>query len=259
MEQGVTNFKLVTAHNTLYLVENRGRLELRGRDKSVQSVVDLAEPQRLELDNLRYLVSVLLFIPPPRRILMLGTGAGSLLHFLRHQYPEARLTALDIDRELIEEMLARQVLPAADDRLEYVFADAADYLDQPRQPFDLVAVDIFYGAQTPAWLLAKNRLLQLHGLLSNPGALAFNLLLDSDHELQRFQREMQRLFQQQTLSLPVPGLENRVVIGVQGDVGARDMASNLQRAAELSAQIDIDLMPMLSLMYNTNPAGDGLL
>ena len=259
MEQGIQNFKLVTAYNSLYLVQSEDRLELRGHDKAVQSIVNLAQPDRLEMENLRYLVAALLFIPAPRRILMLGTGAGALLHFLRHHYPRARLTALDIDRELIDEMHARDLLPAADARLEYVCADAADYLEQTRDRFDLVAVDLFYGAQTPAWLLAKERLRQLQALLENPGALAFNLLLDSNHDLQRFYRDLQGLFRQQTLSIPVPGLENRVVIGVSGDVGSRDMAANLQRAADLSAQLDLDLVAMLSLMYNTNPAGNGLL
>ena len=224
MEESIKNFKIETAYNTLHLVEHRGKLELRGRGKAIQSIVDLETPYHLELENLRYLVSVLLFIPSPRRILMLGTGAGSLLHFLRHHYPSAHLSALDIDSELIEELRARAILPPPDEYLEYLYADAATYLEQTQQRFDLVAVDLFYGAQTPNWLLQKKCLRQLHHLLSDSGALAFNLLLDSNHDLQRFYRELQALFQQQTLSLPVPELENRIVYAVNGNIESRDMA-----------------------------------
>ena len=55
--------------------------------------LDLENPHHLELKNLEYLMAVLLFIPDPERILMLGTAAGSLLHFLKYHYPEARITA----------------------------------------------------------------------------------------------------------------------------------------------------------------------
>ena len=102
MDQRKQNFKIETAHNSIHLVYDRDRLELRGRDKALQSVINLGKPQQLELANLEYLMSVLLFMPAPRRVLMLGTAAGSLLHFLQHHFPQADITAVDIDAELIE-------------------------------------------------------------------------------------------------------------------------------------------------------------
>jgi spermidine synthase len=46
-------------------------------------------------------MSALIFISAPERILVLGTAGGSLLHFLRHYYPQADITAVDIDNDLI--------------------------------------------------------------------------------------------------------------------------------------------------------------
>ena len=259
MDDILENFKLTTPYNSIHLVYHQGKLELRSRDKSLQSVINLQHPHRLELSNLEHLLSVLLFIAPPQRILMLGTAAGSLLHFLRHYYPRAQLTALDIDRELIDKLLDLAILPAADDRLTYVCADAADYIQNVEQRFDLVLVDIFHGARSPAWLLTKTTLQRLYGLLADQGALAFNLLVDSDHDFKRFYRDLRQQFNHQALSLQVSGLENKVVYGVRGKIEARDMAANLNMAMELSAQIDIDFMPILSAIYNSNPVGDGLL
>ena len=259
MDQRRQNFKIETAHNSIHLVYDRDRLELRGRDKALQSVINLAKPQQLELANLEHLMSVLLFMPAPRRVLMLGTAAGSLLHFLQHYFPQADITAVDIDAELIERLLNLQILPAASDTLTYVEDDAAHFIARSDRVYDLVLVDIFNGAQSPAWLLEKASIQRLYDLTGSGGGLAFNLLVDSDHDFRLFYRDLGQRFDDNTLSLPVAGLENRVVYAIR-DAGATvDMAASMQRAIDLSAQLDIDLMPILSVIYNTNPAGQGLI
>ena len=55
-------------------------------------------------------------------------------------------------------------------------------------------VDVFNGAQSPPWLLEKSTLQQLHDMTSDNGALAFNLLIDSDHDFKLFYRDLRQLF-----------------------------------------------------------------
>jgi len=259
MDDSIKNFKIDTNHNSIHLVNHQGRLELRSQDKSLQSVINLDKPHHLELRNLEYLMSVLLFVAAPQRILMLGTAGGSLLHFLRYHYPQADITAVDIDNELIEQLLELDILPPADDRLTYICDDAQQIIKRSEQSFDLVIVDVFNGAQSPPWLLETASIRQLHDLVSVNGALAFNLLIDSDHDFRLFNRTVRQQFQQQTLCLPVAGLENRIVYGVRRKPAASDMTSNMHKALELSAQLDIDFMPILSVIYNTNPVDEGLI
>jgi spermidine synthase len=259
MDESARNFKIETTFNSIHLVYDQGRLELRGKDKALQSVINLDAPQQLELPNLQYLLSVLLFMPSPRRILMLGTAAGSLLHFLQHHYPQADVTAVDIDAELIDQLLRLQILPAPGKRLTYVNDDAARYIAQSDQSYDLVLVDVFNGAQSPPWLLEKTSIQQLYQRTACGGALAYNLLVDSEHDLRLFYRDLRQQFCGNALSLPVAGLENRVVYALRDPGPAVDMAANMQRALQLSAQLGIDLMPILSVIYNTNPVGQGLI
>jgi spermidine synthase len=259
MDDFYKNFKIETAYNSIDLVYHQGLMELRGKDKSLQSVINLEKPHHLELKNLEFLMSVLMFIAAPQRILMLGTAAGSLLHFLRHYYPQAEITAVDIDNDLITQLLDLDILPPADDRLTYVHDDAARVIQNSAHRFDLVLVDVFNGAQSPPWLLAKTTLQQLHDLTSDKGALAFNLLIDSDHDFKLFYRDLRQLFSQQTLSLPVSGLENKIVYAIRSAGLANDMESNMQAAIDLSAQLEMDFMPILSVIYNTNPVGGGLI
>jgi spermidine synthase len=259
MDDSQRNFKIETAYNSIHLVYDRGQLQLRSRDKALQSVINLETPQQLELANLEYLMSVLLFVTAPRRILMLGTAAGSLLHFLQYHYPQAEITAVDIDTELIEQLLQLEILPPASSKLSYLCDDAAHFLAQSKQEFDLVLVDIFHGSQSPRWLLQKSSIQQLYERTASGGALAFNLLVDSEHDFRIFCRDLRQRFHGKTLSLPVAGLENKIVYGIRNPAAAGDMSANMRRAQALSAQLGIDLVTILSVIYNTNPVGQGLI
>ena len=259
MDNSQSNFKIETAYNSIDMCYHDGRLELRSHDKALQSVINLKNRHCLELKNLEFLMSVLLFIPEPRTILMLGTAAGSLLHFLCHHYPQADITAVDIDAELIERLLEMEILPAAGSRLDYVIADAAEFITQCDQSYDLVLFDVFDGAQTPDWLLGQTTVNRLHQLVTKRGALACNLLVESDHDFGLFYRKIRRVFGQRTLNLPVAGLENRITLGFRAATAETDMSSNLGKALTLSANLGFDLMPILAVIYNTNPVGRGVI
>jgi spermidine synthase len=234
-------------------------LELRDRDHALQSVIDLQAPERLCLRNLEHMMSALLFIPTPQRILVLGTAAGSLLHYLRHYLPRARITAVDIDAELTDRMLRLELLPPAGDRLEYVHADAAAFIAAERRQFDLVLVDVFNGACSPPWLLQREANEALHRLCAEHGAVSYNLLLASDHDFKAFYRSLGRLYGENTLSLPVKGFENRVVCAVRQPRSPGNMDELLRHADRLSSSLGIDFVQLLSVAYNSNPSGVGLL
>ena len=253
------NFKIDTAHNSIEMCYTEERLELRSHDNALQSVINLENRHSLGLKNLEYLMSVLLFIPPPREVLMLGTAAGSLLHFLHHYFPETKVTTVDIDADLIGQLLQMEVLPAANAKLDYIHADAKEFIAQCGQSFDLVLVDIFDGAQSPAWLLEKNTTNNLFRLLTRRGALVYNLLIESEHDFKRFYRDLRLVFDQQTLCLPVQGLENTIAYGIRSPPPPLDMTQHMKLAVELSERLEIDFMRILAVIYNTNPVGRGVI
>lgn len=82
----------------------------------------------------------------PRQVLIIGGGEGaSLREVLRYRSVE-RVVMVDIDRELVE--LCQKWLPEwhqgafQDPRVELVFADGQDYIDQTALTFDVVIIDI---------------------------------------------------------------------------------------------------------------------
>ena len=259
MEDNSKNFKIETPYNRINVFYLEGRLELRSDDDTLQSVINLQNPHHLELRNLEYMMAVLLFAPEPKRILMLGTAAGSLLHFLRHHYPAAEITTVDIDVELIEKMLKIEILPPAQTGLTYVYDDAAHFIEHCDQDYDLILIDIFSGTQSPAWLLQKQATNNLFRLLTERGALAYNLLIDSEHDFKRFYRDLRLVFAEQTLCLPVQGLENTIAYGIRNPRPAVEMTQNMQQAIALSERLEIDFMRVLAVIYNTNPVGHGVI
>ena len=258
MEVNFEDFKLETAYNRLRIRRREGLLELCSHDNALQSVIDLEHPQRLCLRNLECLLGVLLFVPLPRRVLVLGTAAGSLIHWLRH-YLDADIVSVDIDGELVDRMLELGVLPPADSRLEYIQADAREFLVDTTARFDLVLADVFSGARTPRWLLQGSTAELLRERLSDTGALAYNLLIPSEHDFRQFYTELRRVFERRTLCLPVAELENTIAYALNGAPLAGDLDTCRSRALELGASLDIDFLRILAAIYNTNPVNSGII
>ena len=67
------------------------------------------------------------------------------------------------------------------------------------------------------------------------------------------------MFDEQTLCLPVQGLENTIAYGFRSPRPALDMTQNMQLAIALSERLEIDLMLVLAALYNTNPVGRGFI
>ena len=252
-------FKATTKYASLSIVQKADCVELRSDTNALHSVIDLKNPQRLALRNLEYLMGVLLFIPAPQKILLLGTGGGSLIHFLRHHYPRSHLTSVDNDSELQDLIRQKMLLPEAGENLVYLIDDASHYLQHCEQKFDLILVDIFSGSQSPGWLLESPTMRQLYNLLTDQGAVAYNLLVDSDHDFKLFFENLGQLFKQQILSLAVDGFENRLVYGFYCAPPRREMSYYIERAIAMAELQDIDYLSVLSTIYTTNPIGSSVI
>jgi spermidine synthase len=252
-------FKFKTKHAELSITQNADRLELHAHSNALHSVINLKAPQKLALKNLEFLAGVLLFLPEPENILLLGTGGGSLIHFLRFHYPKARVIAVDLDAELLEIMHQKMRLPKASQYLTYVIDDADHYLRYCNRRFDLILIDIFDGTQSPGWLLELQSMQRLYSLLSDRGAVAYNLLIDSDHAFKQFYRRLRQAFNGQTLILPVKGFDNTITYALRYQPAGRDMVWYIQQASTLGESHDIDYMAVLSAIYDSNPTGSGLI
>ncbi len=88
---------------------------------------------------------VMLTHPDPRNVLIIGGGEGAILREVLRYRSVERAVMVDIDRELVE--LCQKLLPEwhagafQDPRVELLFADGKDYLDQAEPSFDVILID----------------------------------------------------------------------------------------------------------------------
>ncbi len=84
--------------------------------------------------------------PDPRSVLIIGGGEGATLREVLGYRSVERVVMVDIDRELVE--LCQKLLPEwnegafQDPRVELVFADGKEYVEQTRSAFDVILIDV---------------------------------------------------------------------------------------------------------------------
>lgn len=106
----------------------------------VQSEMLIREPQTLNIAYTRKMMAFLLFVPRPKHVMIVGLGGGSLTKFCYAKLARSRVTTIEINEDVIA--LAELFgVPAPDDRLAIVQADATRYLAQTSERVDVILLD----------------------------------------------------------------------------------------------------------------------
>jgi spermidine synthase len=179
----------------------------------IQGAMRIARPFALELDYTREMMMPLLLREDtwPRRVLIIGLGAASVLKFLWRHRPQARFTVVEIDPQV--EFVARQYFKFPDDpdRIHLHIGDGADYVVSTNKSFDLILVDGFDAKARAGRLDTLPFYLDCRRCLSKDGLLCVNLL----SRRKDFSKSIARLtdaFDQRALAMPSCDSGNAIVI-----------------------------------------------
>ncbi len=145
-------------------------------DGTAQSHVDLDDPTHLEFEYVRRIAHVVDLIAPagaPLRVLHLGGGAWTLPRYVAATRPGSVQRVVEIDGALAGLVAAR--LPADGSGIEVTVGDARAVLARTHGPLDLVVLDVFAGARTPAHLTTREFLADIARVLAPGGVLAANV------------------------------------------------------------------------------------
>lgn len=118
----------------------------------------------------------------PKSVLMLGLAGGTAFRILRRLLPDCRLTAVDIDAQIVD--LARTHMDLDALGIEVVIGDAYAWLARNRRQFDVVIDDIYLAGRTDvfrpkAWDGAL--IGHLRRAIAPAGLLAVNLVTGAGH------------------------------------------------------------------------------
>ena len=144
-------------------------------DGTAQSHVDLDDPTHLEFEYVRRLGHVVdLLEAPAPRVLHLGGGAWTLARYVATTRPGARQQVVELDAGLVDLVGSR--LPADGLGIDVVVGDARAALTRvPPGTVDLVVLDVFAGARTPAHLTSAEFLRSAAAVLAPDGVYAANV------------------------------------------------------------------------------------
>lgn len=147
-------------------------------DGVAQSHVDLDDPTHLEFEYMQWLghlVDVMAPAGEPLRVVHLGAGALTLARYVGSTRPGSRQRAVDIDESVVATMRARARLPRGL-RVPVQIADAREAIARMRPgSADLVVLDVFVGARTPAHLTSVEMVRLVRRLLADDGVVAVNI------------------------------------------------------------------------------------
>jgi spermidine synthase len=134
----------------------------------------LARPDTLVLAYLRAMMCFVLFVPRPRRIVMVGLGGGSLAKFCHRHFPDAHITVIELRADVIALRDAFHVPPDSA-RFTIVHADAADWLAAHPGSADVLLVDGFDATGLPPRLADAAFYMDCRRLLRPGGVLVSNV------------------------------------------------------------------------------------
>jgi spermidine synthase len=148
--------------------------ELYFKREIVQSGMRLADPWALDFSYTRLAMAFLLFNPAPRKILLLGLGGGSLSKFCHRHLPEADLTTVEIDGDVIA--LREEFLVPADGPNFHVVQDDAARFVAREGGFDAIVLDCFDPEGYSPSVMTRDFFRDARDALAKKGVLVSNLV-----------------------------------------------------------------------------------
>ena len=158
-----------------FVIEDDGARCLYFTRDFIQSEMRLDDPFELAFAYTRKMMAFLLFLPEPRAILMLGLGGGSLAKWCHRHLPGARVTAVEIDPDVIA-FRDQFLVPPDGERFRVVRGDAAQYVAQCEERADVVIIDAFDRDGVAPALCTREFYRDVRAMLSRSGVVAANLV-----------------------------------------------------------------------------------
>lgn len=175
----------------------------------IQSAMQLDRPDALDLAYTQRMMAFLLFNAQPRNVMLFGLGGGSLAKFCHRHLPLAKITAVEIDPDVIA-LREHFLIPPDSPRFCVVEADAAEFVTRVDKGIDVLLVDAFDRFGIAPSLERREFVRDCHAKLSPSGILVINLA-DESERCERMLALARDVFDDRVIVLPVRDDGNQVL------------------------------------------------
>ena len=219
----------------------------------MQSEMSLKAPNELALRYTQKMMAFLPFHPRPKRIVLIGLGGGSLVRFCHHRLHGTRMTAVELDPDVIA-WRDTFMLPPDGPRLELLQADGAEYLEQAEKGIDVLLVDAFDKTGFAPSLANREFFENAYARLSGNGVLVINLAGDKESYAGVIGEAM-HAFDDQVIVISVPDDGNHVLYAFKELWFEPRWRWLLSFAKELRANYGLDFPAFVQKMERSTKLG----
>ncbi len=228
-------YEKASAYNKIVVTEDAAGLRILSFGNDVrQSVVKVGDPDRLELRYAPAMLAAMTLVDEPKRVLVVGLGGGTLPGFLRKHYPRTTIDVVDIDPDVVD--VAKRFFGFKEDTLMYAHvADGRKFIEENREPYDIIFLDAFGPDNTPYTLTTQEFLQGVRKAVAPKGIVVANIFSENINPLYR---SMVRTYQEtfrEVYVLDVAEAGNKIVVALawQGNFRPDDA---VRRARQIGKQ-----------------------
>ncbi len=234
------------------VIDNHNERSLYFDGSILQSRMSLKAPHELILYYPRYMASALLAQPLPRNVLLIGIGAGSIIHFLAHHFPNCCIDAVDNSSKIIEIAKSFFLLKES----EYIKThcqDGYEFLAEKTDQkfYDIIFIDAFDERGMARKIYSKEFLKLCKNVLSPSGLISCNLWSGNEKILKKVKKAIHKNSQGQ-LYIPVKERENIIALAFSTPVPWNIITRPKEELRSLSAQYHIDFLEIVKIIKRHN-------
>ncbi len=233
---------------SIEISEERGVRYLHFGSRWIQGAMRVARPWALELEYTRDMMFPLLLRPPlrwPKSVLLIGLGAASLPKFLYRHRPQAALTVVEIEAEVVAAAAQYFMLPEDPRRFTIEIADGHDYVAATERRFDLIVVDGYDAKCRVGMLDTLPFYCGARAHLTDAGLLVTNFL-NRHRGLPGSMKRLDDAFATRVCALPACSSGNIIALAAAGAQVDVSLAQLKAGALALKRDTGLNLLPLVA-------------
>lgn len=218
----------------------------------IQSAMKVTAPNDLVLGYTQCMMAFLLFHQNPKDIHMIGLGGGSLAKFVYHYLPQSKVTAVEINSQIVSAAHCQFELPAEDERLSICIGDGSVHIANNPLSMDILMIDGFDDdCQVPA-LCNQAFYNQAREALKKNGILVVNLL-SRDKNVGTYLRRIENSFNGHVVAMLTEIRGNLLVFAFKHSPGKLAWKALKSRAKSLEKEYPLPFTDFVTKLrkYNT--------
>lgn len=235
--------------------EKKGIRYLHLGGPAIQSAMRIKDPYTLELEYTRAMMAFLLFNEAPREIGLVGLGGASVAKFIHRNLPDTRLTALEINPEVVSAARAFFLLPLDDERFSVTVGDGAQYVREQSGSLDVLLVDGYDAHRIVEALASLDFYAACRAALAPGGVAVFNLW-GSDRFFDIYADRVAKTFDGHTLILPAEKKGNIQLFAFKPPLPHLGFAFLHERGSRLEAKLGLEMPVFVERMRQYNATSE---